>query len=73
MTKNDLHFVETRNFPIIDGYGNGSKKNPFHIPNSAIFFIRFDIIQSLINKQFNLTNPHVKANKKSLKEIFKYI
>lgn len=35
--------------------------------------IRFNIIQSLINKEFNLTNPHVKANKKSPKEIFKYI
>ena len=35
--------------------------------------VRFNIIQSIINKEFNLTNPHVKANKKSLKEIFKYI
>lgn len=35
--------------------------------------VRFNIIQSLINKEFNLTNPHVKANKKSPKEIFKYI
>ena len=36
-------------------------------------FIRFMLIQSLINKEFNLSNPHVKANKKSIKEIFKYI
>lgn len=45
MTKEDLYFVSVRNFPDIDGYGNGQKKNPFHIPNSAIFFIRFDIMQ----------------------------
>ncbi len=36
-------------------------------------FVRFILIQSLINKEFNLSNPHVKANKKSIKEIFKYI
>ena len=35
--------------------------------------VRVYIIQSLINKEFNLTNPHIKANKKSAKEIFKYI
>ena len=36
-------------------------------------FIRFILIQSLINKEFKLSNPHVKSNKKPLKEIFKYI
>lgn len=35
--------------------------------------VRFNLLQSLINKEFNLSNPHVKANKKSIKEIFKYI
>lgn len=35
--------------------------------------VRFILIQALINKEFNLSNPHVKANKKSIKEIFKYI
>jgi len=35
--------------------------------------IRFMLIQSLINKEFNLSNPHVKSNKKSAKEILKYI
>lgn len=35
--------------------------------------VRFILIQSLINKEFNLSNPHVKANKKSIKEILKYI
>ncbi|MGJ0357244.1 hypothetical protein [Aliarcobacter cryaerophilus] len=36
-------------------------------------FVRFMLIQSLINKEFKLSNPHVKSNKKPLKEIFKYI
>jgi hypothetical protein len=35
--------------------------------------IRFNLIQSLINKEFNLSNPHVKSSKKSIKEILKYI
>lgn len=35
--------------------------------------IRFMLIQYLINKEFNLSNPHVKANKKSAKKILKYI
>lgn len=35
--------------------------------------IRFILIQSLINKEFNLSNPHVKANKSSTKEKLKYI
>ena len=35
--------------------------------------VRFMLIQSLINKEFNLSNPHVKANSKSIKEIFRYI
>lgn len=35
--------------------------------------VRFMLIQSLINKDFNLSNPHVKANQKSIKEILKYI
>jgi len=36
-------------------------------------FVRFMLIQSLINKEFNLSNPHVKSNNKSTKEILKYI
>lgn len=35
--------------------------------------IRFTLMQSLINKEFNLSNPHVKSNKKSIRDIFKYI
>ena len=35
--------------------------------------VRFILIQSLINKEFNLSNPHVKANKSSTKEKLKYI
>ena len=35
--------------------------------------IRFVLLQSLINKEFDLINPHVKENKKSIKDIFKYI
>ena len=35
--------------------------------------IRFFLIQSLINEEFNLSNPHVKVNKKPIKETLKYI
>lgn len=35
--------------------------------------VRFYIIQSLINKEFNLSNPHIKANNSSVKEKLKYI
>ncbi len=35
--------------------------------------IRFMLIQSLINKEFNLSNPHVKANNSSIKEKLQYI
>lgn len=35
--------------------------------------VRFNLIQSLINKEFNLSHSHVKANKKSIKGILKYI
>lgn len=35
--------------------------------------VRFALIQSLINKEFNLSNPHVKTNKKTIEEILKYV
>lgn len=44
-----------------------------HTKIPLYLFIRFILIQSLVSKNFNLSNPHVKANKKSIKEIFKYI
>lgn len=40
---------------------------PMYLP------IRFILLQSLINKEFNLSNPHVKANKKSINEVLHYI
>lgn len=40
---------------------------PMYLP------IRFILLQSLINKEFNLSNPHVKAARQSIKEIFHYI
>ena len=42
-------------------------KIPFYL------FVRNILLQSIIFKQFSLTNPHIKENPKSLKAILKYI
>jgi len=42
-----------------------------HIP---IYLVaRVNLLQSLINVEFNLSNPHVQPNKKTIKEILHYI
>ncbi|QKF58963.1 hypothetical protein [Aliarcobacter lanthieri] len=61
---------------ILENLESDGKILDFRFSNTQIpmyLMIRFMLIQSLINKEFNLSNPHVKVNKKSLKEIFKYI
>lgn len=35
--------------------------------------VRSGLIQLLINKEFNLSNPHIKANSRSINEMLKYI
>jgi len=61
---------------ILEALESDGKILDFRFEKSQIsiyLIARCNIIQSLINKEFNLTNPHAKANKKSAKEIFKYI
>lgn len=61
---------------ILETLESDGKILDFKFPQSQIpmyLIVRFNIIQSLINKEFNLTNPHIKANKKSLKDTFKYV
>lgn len=61
---------------IIEKLEFDSKIIDFKFTKSQIpmyLVIRFTLIQLLINKEFNLSNPHTKANKKSLKVILEYI
>jgi len=61
---------------ILESLESDGKILDFRFEKSQIpmyLVVRFILIQSLINKEFNLSNPHVKANKKSLGEILKYI
>lgn len=61
---------------ILKRLESDSKILDFRFAKSQIpmyLVVRFMLLQSLINKEFNLSNPHVKTDKKSIKEILKYI
>lgn len=61
---------------ILETLESDNKILDFRFAKSQIpmyLVIRFILIQSLINKEFSLSNPHIKANKKPIKEILKYI
>ncbi len=44
-----------------------------HTKIPLYLFIRFSLIQSLVSKNFNLSNPSIQDNQKSIKGIVKYV